>query len=172
MGMGHEATARSTPSGPPPFGASTLRDPPNRGPTFCAQNRNWPKSNILFGTPPFWALPFGTPHFVFPKFNIQKLAEVYSGRSPTWPKSKLVEVELAELEKRSLPKSKLAEVDRARFCGSGENKHHIEETCVDQETTPKDVLAAPQFHLRADTPTSHSEVGAGPNFQSFSTVQE
>ena len=36
------------------------------------------------------------------------------GRSRNWPKWKLAEVELAELEKKSWPKSKLAEVDRAR----------------------------------------------------------
>ena len=40
-----------------------------------------------------------------------KLAEVEIGRSRNWPKSKLAEVELAELEKKNWPKSKLAEVD-------------------------------------------------------------
>ena len=41
------------------------------------------------------------------------------GRNGNWPKSKLAEVELAELEKKSWLKSKLAEVDRAR----GEDSH-------------------------------------------------
>ena len=47
-------------------------------------------------------LLFGAPHFVVPKFNIQKMAEVEIGRSRNWPKS-------------TWPKSKLAEVDRAPF---------------------------------------------------------
>ena len=80
----------STLLGSTPLG-STLR-----GPTFSRFGAStfWAPP---FWAPPFWAPPFGaplfpvlglhllgptsTPHFVVPKFNIQKLAEVEIGRS-------------------------------------------------------------------------------------------
>ena len=84
------------------------------------------KKREILGPPPFWAPPFGAPpfgaplfpglglhplglhpsrapHFVVPKFNIQKLAEVEIGRSRNWPKSKLAEVEIGR--SRNWPKS-------------------------------------------------------------------
>ena len=75
--------------------------------------KDWPKKNIALQTPPkfhertprerkkkencggrreksakFWAShPSRAPHFVVPKFDIRKLAEVEIGRSRNWPKS-------------------------------------------------------------------------------------
>ena len=82
-----------------------------------------------FGAPPFVAPGFGTPlflglgPFVVQKFNIQKLAEVEIDRSRKWPKSKLAEVKLAELEKK-----KLAEVEigrsRPRSAQIGQTTNH------------------------------------------------
>ena len=86
------------PFGAPPFGAPKGGASPFGAPTFSR-----------FGPP-----PFGAPTLCGPKIQHQKLAEVEIGRSGNWPKSKLAEVELAELEEKSWPKLKLAEVDRAR----------------------------------------------------------
>ena len=58
----------------------------------------------------FWAPPFGAP----PTLCRPKIQHPKNGRNRNWPKSKLAEVELAELAKKSWPKSKLAEVDRDR----------------------------------------------------------
>ena len=104
--------------GPPPFGAPLFS---GFGSTLGASTLRG--STILGSTlraPPFGLHPSRAPHFVVPKFNIQKLAEVEIGRSRNWPKSigvgrsrsELAEVELAELEKKSW--SKLAEVDHPR----------------------------------------------------------
>ena len=75
----------------PPFDPSR---PHLRGPTFSS----------------FWPPPFGRPTLrgptlCRPKIQHPKLAEVEIGRSRNWPKSKLAEVELAKLEKKSWPKS-------------------------------------------------------------------
>ena len=48
---------------------------PFLGPTL------WGPTFSRFGPPPFGAHPSRAPHFVFPKFNIKKLAEVEIGRS-------------------------------------------------------------------------------------------
>ena len=50
------------------------------------------------------------------------------------------------------------------------DRHHVEETCVDQETPPQDVVTALEFDLRDNvgegpTLTSHPEAGVGPSFQ-------
>ena len=77
---------------------STLRCPTLRGPTFSR----------------FGASTLRGPHTLSSQNSTSKI-----GRSRNWPKSKLAEVEMAEIEKKSWPKSKLAEVDRARFWSQG-----------------------------------------------------
>ena len=79
---------------------STLRGSTLRGPTFSR-----------FGPPPSGPPSFGGPTLCGPKIQHLKI-----GRSRNWPKSKMAEVELTEVEKTSWPKSKLAEVDHPR-CG-------------------------------------------------------
>ena len=64
---------------------STLRGSTLRGPTFSR-----------FGPPPFGAPPFEGPTLCRPKIQHPNI-----GRSRNWPKSKLAEVELAELEKKA-----------------------------------------------------------------------
>ena len=66
-------------------------------------------SGLPLLAPPFGAHPSKAPHFVVPKFNIPKLAEIEIGRNRSWPKSKLAEVEIGRTRKK-----KLAEVEIGR----------------------------------------------------------
>ena len=66
-----------------------------KGPRENEERKMWreegKKKREILGLLPFGAHPSGAPHFVVPKFNIQKLAEVEIGRtrsrSRNWPKS-------------------------------------------------------------------------------------
>ena len=124
---------------------------------------NQPKTNV---TPTFLGvvvrmLDFG--QFDFGQFDFGQLAEielaeielaeVEIGRSRNWPKSKLAEVELAELEKKSWPKSKLAEVDhpRCRACcpvslrDSSLNNSRLSQPHDDQTTHTVTTPLLPRF---------------------------
>ena len=52
------------------------------------------------------------------------------------------------------------------------DRHHVEETFVDQETTPQDVVVALEFDLHDNVGDGPTPVGVGPSFQRLSTVQE
>ena len=83
------------------FGPPTLRGSTLRGPTFSR-----------FGPPPFGAHPSRAPHFVVPKFNIQKLlelAEVEIGRSRNWPKSITPVPHRVVLRARGVPRREVHE---------------------------------------------------------------
>ena len=124
--------------GPPPFGAPPFGVPLFLGlgpPPFWAPPFEAP---LFLGLrpPPFWAPPFGAPLFLGlgpPPFGPPTLLgstllgstlrgphtlSSQNSTSKNWPKSKLAEVESAELEKKSWPKSKLAEVDHPRWMQS------------------------------------------------------
>ena len=118
---------------------STLRGPTLRGPTFSLGHPSGPH-------------PSRAPHFVVPKFNIQKLAEVEICRSRNLQKSKLAEIELAELENKRWPKSKLAEVDRAP---------HLISSCVfkNVQAFGETMTAIPQIPKRNITKSVTTEEG-------------
>ena len=72
------------------FGLPTLRGPTLRGPTLRGPTLRGPTFS-RFGAPPFEGPTLCRPKIQHPKI----------GRSRNWPKSKLAEVELAELEKKA-----------------------------------------------------------------------
>ena len=95
------------PFGAPPFGASTLRGPPPSGfhpsgpPPFRASTlRGFHPSGLhFFFRATFGALPFEGTTLCGPKIQHPKIGRSRIGRSRNWLKSKLSEVELAEVDR-------------------------------------------------------------------------